>query len=146
MKFTCTIEIEQTLEKVAQLFADPKYLGNYQPGFISKEIIKGSSGQNGAISKMYYKQGKGKMELTETIVDNNLPHSFFATYHHKHMDNTMKCSFTALSTTRTRYTSEIEYTAFRGVLPKLMAFLVPGLFKKQVQKWLNNFKLFAENQ
>jgi len=28
---------------------------------------------------------------------------------------------------------------------KMMAFLMPGMFKKQTQKWLNQFKEFAEN-
>lgn len=146
MKFTCTVDIDKPREKVAQLFADPKYLTNYQDGFISKELLEGEAGQNGAISKMLYKQGKGQMELTETIVENNLPENFHAHYHHKHMDNTMHSQFIALSDTQTRYISEIEYTAFRGVLPKLMALLVPGLFKKQVQKWLQNFKVFVEKQ
>jgi hypothetical protein len=39
---------------------------------------------------MYYKQGKRELELTETITANRLPDSFEASYHHIHMDNTMK--------------------------------------------------------
>ena len=62
------------------------------------------------------------------------------------MDNTMTCYFTELGVNKTKYVSEIEYTAFRGFIPKAMATLFPGMFKKQVQKWLDNFKAFAENQ
>ncbi|GAB5399676.1 MAG: hypothetical protein Aureis2KO_12610 [Aureisphaera sp.] len=146
MKFNCSVEINQPQQKVAELFANPAYLGEYQDSFISKELLQGEEGQNGAISKMLYKQGKGQMELTETILENDLPHSFVGHYHHKHMDNTMRCEFTPLSESSTRYVSEIEYTAFRGFMPKLIAKLFPGMFKKQVQKWLDNFKVFAENQ
>ena len=144
MKFKCSITINLPIEQVAELFINPEYLKEYQDGFIKKELISGQAGQEGAVSKMYYKQGKGTMELTETILSNNLPEEFIGHYHHKHMDNNMKCNFTALSENETRYDSEIEYTAFRGFLPKIMAFLFPGMFKKQVQKWLNNFKTFAE--
>ncbi|MBX2827866.1 MAG: SRPBCC family protein [Flavobacteriaceae bacterium] len=146
MKFTCTTEIECPQEKVAALFANPKYLKEYQDSFISKELLQGEEGKNGAVSRMLYKQGKGQMELTETILENNLPHSFLGHYHHKDMDNTMRCEFIRLGDSRTRYISEIEYTAFRGFMPKMMAKLFPGLFKKQVQKWLDSFKDFAENK
>jgi len=145
MKFSCTIVINQSKGKVAALFADPQYLKEYQDGFISKELVKGVAGQNGAVSKMLYKQGKGQMELTETVTDNSLPDMFVGHYHHKHMDNTMTCKFISIDKNQTRYESDIEYTVFRGFLPKVMAKLFPGMFKKQVQKWLNNFKSFAES-
>ena len=146
MKFTGTIDIDQPLEKVAELFADPQYLGEYQDGFVKKELVSGQAGQDGAVSKMYYKYGKRDMELTETIIANRLPHSFEGFYHHKHMDNTMKCTFTALSDNQTRYDSEFEYTRISWVMPRLMFMLFPGMFRKQGQKWMNQFKAFAEKQ
>ncbi|MEL6811084.1 MAG: SRPBCC family protein [Bacteroidota bacterium] len=144
MKFTCTIEINKPKETVAKLFADPTLLKEYQDGFISKELLEGTMGQDGAVSLLKYQHGKGIMELTETIQQNNLPDSFLGHYHHKHMDNTMNCRFISVDSNKTRYESEIEYTAFRGFIPKAMAFLFPGMFKKQVQKWLVNFKEFVE--
>ena len=145
MKFTRTIDINRPKDEVANLFADPKYLGNYQDNFISKELISGNEGENGAMSRMLYKMGKSEMELIETIIENNLPDSFFAEYHHKHMDNTMLCRFESLNENTTRYNSEINYTAFRGFIPKTMALFFPNVFKKQVSKWLVNFKNFAES-
>ena len=75
-----------------------------------------------------------------------MPKSFEAHYHHTHMDNTLKASFTPLGESRTRYETEGEYLAFRGFVPTLMGRLFPGVFKKQAQKWLDNFKTFAEGQ
>ncbi len=144
MKFKCSVTINAPIEKVAQLFADPQYLKEYQDGFIRKELVSGEEGQLRAVSKMYYRQGKGEMEITETITSNDLPHTFAGSYHHKHMDNTMICHFTVLTPSQTRYDSEIEYTAFRGLFPKMLAYLFPSMFKKQVQKWLDNFKVFVE--
>ncbi|MEP2023642.1 hypothetical protein, partial [Reichenbachiella sp.] len=108
--------------------------------------ISGVAGENGAVSKMLYEHGNQKMELTETITANNLPGSFEAHYHHTHMDNTMKCTFTSISENQTQYTSFIEYTRINWVMPRLMAILVPSIYKKPIKRWLMNFKKFVESR
>lgn len=129
---------------VTALFADPNYLKEYQDGFKRKELISGQTGQDHAVSKMYYQYGKREMVLTETITSNQLPDSFEASYHHKDMDNTMTCTFVPLDTDKTRYLYEIEYTRIDWFMPRLMAILFPGVYRKQVKKWMKQFKEFAE--
>jgi hypothetical protein len=146
MKFTGSVEINQPLQMVADLFADPDNLAEYQDGFVRRELVSGSEGEDGAVSKLYYTNRGREMELTETIVANRLPNSLEAHYHHQHMDNTLRTTFTAIDESRTRYQTEGEYLAFRGLVPRLMARLFPGMFAKQAQKWLDNFKTFAESQ
>ena len=146
MKFNASIDINQTRDKVIELFADPQYLKEYQDGFLRKELVSGTPGEDGTVSKMYYQYGKSEMELTETITSNRLPDTFEAHYHHKHMDNTMKCTFTALDENTTRYASEFEYTRINWFLPKLIAILFPSVYRKQGEKWMKNFKAFAEKQ
>lgn len=146
MKFTCTVTINKPQQIVADFFADPKHLKEYQEGFQRKELISGNAGDVGAVSKLYYQNGKRKMELVETVLKNDLPHEFFADYFHSHTENTMRSTFTSLNENETRYDSEIEYTKFKGIIVKIMAFLFPSFFKKQVQKWLINFKKFVETQ
>jgi len=146
MKIIGSLDINKPRSLVTKLFADPNYLKEYQDGFIKKELVNGDDGQDGAVSKMYYKYGKRDMELTETITANRLPDSFEAFYHHKHMDNTMKCTFVALDDNKTRYEYAFEYTRFSWIIPKLMALLFPGMFKKQGEKWMRQFKEFAEKQ
>jgi len=146
MKFQGSIEINQSREKVVQLFADNQKLKDWQDGLQSKKLISGLEGQNGAISMMYYENGKHKMELRETILKNNLPHTFEAFYHHKHMDNTMKCWFTEVENGKTLYKTEVEYTRINWIMPKLMAILFPSMYRKQAQKWMDNFKALAEKQ
>ncbi|HYX08061.1 MAG TPA: SRPBCC family protein, partial [Bacteroidales bacterium] len=118
MKYNGSIDINKPQSKVAELFADPKNLREYQDGFQKKELVSGQMGQEGAVSKMYYKYGKRDMELIETITKNNLPNSFDAFYHHKHMDNTMKCKFVPLDDNKIRYEYEFEYTRINWVMPK----------------------------
>ena len=146
MNFKGYKDIDQPIEKVAAYFADPKYLGEYQDGFLRKELVSGEAGQEGAVSKMYYQMGKQEMELTETITTNNLPHSFEGFYHHKHMDNTMKVRFEELDANKTRYHYDIEYSRINWVIPKLMAILFPGMYRKQGEQWMQNFKEFVERQ
>lgn len=146
MKFGGTISIDQPYEKVAALFADSNNLKKWQEGFQKKELISGTEAENGAISKIYLAQGKRKMELEETIINNQLPHFFEATYHHIHMDNTLKTSFIPINDHQTEYTTEGEYTRVSWVMPKLMMILFPSMFKKQAFTWMENFKRFAESQ
>lgn len=146
MKFTCSVTINKPRETVVAFFENPDFLVEYQDGFIKKILISGEAGKENSVSKMYYKMGKGEMELTETVLKNDLPNVFLAQYHHKHTDNTMQSSFIVLDENTTQYDAEIHYTAFRGFVVKVMAFLFPSFFKKQVQKWLTNFKVFVEKQ
>ena len=86
------------------------------------------------------------MELIETIITNNLPYEKKALYEHTNMTNTQTTKFESISEGRTLFISEVEYTKFNGFIPNLMAKFFPGVFKKQSQKWMNQFKVFAENQ
>jgi len=144
MKFSGSLDINKPRDRVVALFADPAHLGEYQDGFVKKELISGEQGQDGAVSKMLYKYGKHDMELTETITANRLPETFEAFYHHKHMDNTMRCRFVVLDDDRTRYEYEFEYTRMSWVIPKLIAILYPGMYRKQGEKWMRQFKEFVE--
>lgn len=146
MKHAGFIDIKQSRYKVAELFADPNKLKEYQDGFIRKVHVSGNKGKTGAVSKIYYKHGKNEMELIETITKNELPDTFEASYHHIHMDNTMTCNFTALSDNETRYEFEYEYTRINWIIPRLIAILFPSMYKKPAEKWLRQFKDFAEKQ
>jgi hypothetical protein len=139
MKFSCSIEIEKPITKVIELFENPDSMKEWQDGFVRLDPVSGYVGQVGAKSKLIYKN----MELIETVLvrDQN---RFKGLYEHTHMVNTMDNRFTSLSETKTRWDVEIDYTKFNGIIPKLMALLMPGLFRRQVEKWLVQFKTFAE--
>lgn len=141
MKFTASVNINQTKDKVAHYFITPEYQHHFQDGFISKTLLNGTEGKKGAKSKIVYK----RLELTETIIENNLPDSFLALYEHKHTTNTMKVTFTKLDDKTTQYDSEIHYTQFNGFLINIIVKLFPSMFKKQVLKWMQQFKRFSEN-
>ncbi len=146
MKFNGSVDIAKPREEVVKYFIDPQYLGNYQDGFVRKDHVSGEVSQTGAVAKMYYEYGKRKLELTETILNNNLPESFDAEYHHIHMDNFMRCKFVPIDENNTRYEYEFEYTRINWFMPRLMAILFPSMYRKQGEKWMKQFKEFVEKQ
>lgn len=146
MKFKCSIEIDLPREKVVELFDNSDNMKHWQDGFVSFEHLSGEAGKVGAKSRILYNNNGREMELIETITVNNLPDEFSGIYVHKHMTNSMVNKFEWLAASKTRWTAEIEYTQLNGMMIKMMVFLMPGMFRKQTQKWLNQFKVFAEKR
>lgn len=145
MKFTCTVKINQPISKVIDLWEDESKFSLWQDGFNSKTLLEGEKGKVGSKSKIILSQGRKSMELMETVLVNSLPKEFKTFVEHIHMDNTQTVRFRVLSKHDTEYSSEVEYTEFKHIIPKLLAKLFPGMFKKQVQKRLDQFKNLAEN-
>lgn len=143
MKFFCSVDINVPRQKVVGLFDNPENMKHWQDGFVSFERIGGDKGMVGSKSKIVYNQKGREMILIETLNVYNLPHEISGTYEHKMMDNEMQNLFNIITPTKTRWVANINYTRMRGIM-KIIAFIYPSLFKKQVQKWMDQFKDFAE--
>lgn len=146
MKYECSVEINAPLNKTVEMWQDESGFKHWQDGFQKIEPIDGTPNTVGAKSKIYLEQGKRKMELLETIQVMNLPEEKTGLYEHIHMTNTQTSRFKPLGENKTLYISEVEYTKFNGFMPKLMAKLFPGMFKKQSQKWMDQFKAYVESE
>ena len=144
MKFTCTVDINKPLDEVLERFQDPDGLKEWQDGFEKIEHISGEPGKQGAVSKMYYTYRGKPMIITETIHVANLPEEMTGLYEHKHMSNMMTNRFEKIDDNNTRYTADIDYIKINAFLPKVIFKLFPSLPKKQTQKWLDQFKGYAE--
>ncbi len=143
MKYTTEIEINQPIEKVIELFDNADNLSKWMEGLVSFEHLSGTPGQVGAKSRLKFKMGNREIEMMETVTVRNLPEEFSGTYEAKGVFNIVKNKFVALPNGKTKYISEQEFQ-FKGFM-KIIAFLMPGAFKKQSMKYLNDFKKFAEN-
>jgi uncharacterized membrane protein len=144
MKYICTIEINLPIDKTVALWSNENNFKEWQDGFQSISHLSGTPNTKGAKAKIIL-QDKRKIELLETIISVDLPKKKIALYEHIHMTNTQTSCFKTIDNNRTLYTSEVEYTQFNGFLIKLIAKLFPGKFKEQSQKWMDQFKAFAEN-
>lgn len=144
MKYKNEVIILASRKRVVALFEDPNNVSKWQPGFISMEVISGKAGEVGSKTRLNYQMGKRKIEMIETITQKHLPELFSGTYEAKGVWNEVKNHFEDLGDGRTRYWTENEFK-MSGMM-KLVAFLMPGAFKKQSQKYLDLFKEFAEKE
>ena len=145
MKYTCEVTVNRPLNEVAALWENESYFHKWQDEFSYIELKAGVKNTKGAISKIVF-DGDRKIILKETILNYNMPHEKMAHYEHTHMINTQRSTFEVISENKTLYKSEVEYIQFNGLFMKVIAKLFPGKFKQQSQKWMNQFKSFAESQ
>lgn len=143
MKYTLEIEINMPLDMVIKLFDDPENLKCWMEGLISFEHLSGIPGESGARSRLIFKMGDRNIEMIETITARNLPHEFTGTYESNCVYNVVRNRFEPVSGDRTKYIAEYFFEV-RGFM-KLVALLIPGVFKKQSLKYMEDFKYFAEN-
>ena len=144
MKFTCAVEINLPREKVVALWNNPDNLKHWQDGFERFEHLSGTKNTAGSKGIMHYNFKGQPMELKETIIEFNLPDVMEGEYVHIHMTNRMRNIFTEVAANKTRWSAEIDYIKFNSFKMKVFAFFGKGMFRKQTQKWLNQFKVFAE--
>lgn len=144
MKYSVSITIDKPVNEVVALFDNVDNMKKWMDGLESFEPLDGTPGEVGAKSRLRFKMGKREIEMIETISAKNLPEEFTGTYEAKGVFNIVRNSFEPLPGNKTKYTTEQEFQ-FKGFM-KLMGLLMPGAFKKQSMKYLQDFKAFAESQ
>lgn len=144
MKYTQEIIINKPIKEVVALFDNPDNLYEWMEGLQKFEHLSGTPGEPGAKSKLLFKMGNREIEMIETITVRNLPTEFSGTYEANGGFNIQKNKFISIADNQTKHVTENEFQ-FKGVMMKLMGFLMPGAFKKQSYKYLKAFKTFAES-
>lgn len=144
MKFSCFVDIKLDRDEVTALFENSENMKFWQDGFVSFKRVSGGKGEVGSKSMILYNQNGRKMELKETLEVYNLPEELTGFYEHEMMDNRMQNLFSINADGTTRWTANIHYTRVKSFM-KIFVWLVPSMFQKQVQKWMDQFKHFAEN-
>lgn len=143
MKYACELTINLPRDRVIALFDNVDNMKSWQPDLVSFEALSGTPGQPGAKSKLVYKMGKRTIEMIETVTVRNLPDEFSGTYDAKGVHNLCRNLFVDRGST-THWTMETEFQC-TGLF-RLIAWLMPGMFKKQTMKMMQQFKTFAEGQ
>ena len=144
MKYQSEIEIDLPRDRVIELFDNKDNLKHWQEGFVSLEHLSGTPGNVGAKSEIKYKMGRRNIEMTETILRNNLPEEFSFQFEAKGVWNEVENYFEIMDSERTKWIIKNDFRG-KGMIAVMM-FLMPGMFKKQTLKFMNAFKSFAENQ
>lgn len=144
MRYAIDIIIEKPLEEVIRKLDNVDNIKHWQRGLVATEHISGTPGEVGAKMRLKYKMGKRKLELIETITKRDFPKEFHGTYTTKGMHNIQENYFEETEDGNTKWTSKSEFKPENFVM-KVMTFLMPGAFKKQSLKYMEDFKNFVEN-
>lgn len=142
MNYTVTVEIDVPRARVVELFDNPDLYPKWQECLVSLERLEGDPGQVGTRTRLRHQMGRRKYEMVETVTVRDLPDVFTATYEADGVWNEAVNRFTEREGGGTRWTIETEFHC-KGFM-RVMAFLMPGMFKKETQKVMNAFKVFAE--
>ena len=141
--YTVHVDIDLPRDRVLELFDDADNLIKWQTDFVSFEPLSGDPGQVGAKAKLTYQMGKKTVELIETVTVRELPERFDGTYEWGGGWNELENRFIVLAPDKTRWESTCTYH-MKSPMLRVMGFLMPGMFKKQNQKLLDQFKAFCE--
>lgn len=146
MKYSNEIIINLPVAKVIEKFDNADNLKKWMTGLVSFEHVSGIPGQVGAKSKLKFRHGNREREMTETITVRNLPFEFSGIYEMPGVWNEQKNFFGEQPDGQsTKWRSETEFR-FDSFVMKFLAFIGPGMFRKQSYKFMENFKAFAESK
>lgn len=143
MRFQLELEINKPRERVIELFLDPESLWEWQYSLVSMEQIAGEGREVGAKSRQIHKMGKRESEIIETITKHNYPDEFSAIYEGGGVRNLIENQFIELGPEKTKwiYTSDFSDS---NIFIRIMAFFMPGSFKKLSIEFTELFKEFVE--
>ena len=146
MHFTCAVEIDARREKAVEVFCNREKQKLWQSGLISIEQLEGEPFESGSKARMSFRDGKREFELYETVQENRLPDTFVGEYETPGICwNSMTSRFRELPSGSTQFEAEVVYRL--DALPvRLMGWLMPWVFRKQVQKYLDAFRELVENE
>jgi hypothetical protein len=142
MEFSHEMIVNVPRERFIELFDDLESLPKWQEGLLSFEPLTGTPGQPGATSKLTYKQGKGTLEMIETITRRDLPNAFDATYDARGVHNISRNEFFEAGPGATRWVAHNVFE-FHGLM-RVIGLLFGKSFPKENARTMEAFKSFAE--
>lgn len=142
MKYTLSNTINKPLEVVVEKFKEPEGAKHWMEGLQKIEPISGTPGRVGAKTDFYFLYKNKEMKISETILEQNLPHQIKFAYQSPMGYNEVELLFEKLSDNSVKQTSN-SYFELKGVM-KLMGFFMQGMFKKQSMTYMDAFKKYVE--
>lgn len=143
MKYSTEVVITRPIDDVVSFFDNHENYPKWMQGLQSFQLKEGTFGQPGAKTEFRFKSGKRTITMMETVEERNLPEYYSTIYEAKNVWNRVENKFERVSDSQTKYTTVHEFR-FGGFM-KLMGLLMPGAFKKQSRKYMEDFKQIVEN-
>lgn len=138
---------------MVQLLADPANLPMWLRGMVLHEPLSGMHGQVGTKSRVVMQSGNQTFEGTETITRrepadlHGIPRETVVHFDRELVGQGMwsdvRDRLTEATPETTLWVQDSEYR-FSNLLMRLVGLLMPGVFRKQSQQHMEDFKAFAE--
>ena len=143
MKYTCQLILKLPRERIAEIFDDPGNIFEWQEGLEACELIEGEPGRPGGKSRLLYNIDGRVLEMIETVTVWNPPDEMTAVYEAGKVWNEVKNLFYVNDENSTLWICANEFRV-RGFY-KIIFSLFPGTCRKQTEKYMNDFKAYAES-
>ena len=143
MKFKLETIINKPRAEVWKAFDNVENMRKWQPTLINHELISGTLGQPGAVSKLTYTQGEREFSLIERITHRDEPNNFNGVYENDFADNTVKNKFIEQAKDQTLWVVETEFK-FKTLLMKIMGNVMKKNYVKRTERDMQRFKEMVE--
>jgi len=143
MKFKLELILNKPRAEVWQTFTNPQNMIKWQTSLTKSELISGTQGQPGAVTKLTYEEGAREFLLIEKITTRDEPNQYDVVYENEFTDNPMRHSFKEQGDNETLWIVEAEFK-FKTFAMKLLGPLLKKNFARRTQKDMERFKEFLE--
>ena len=145
MDYRLEMDINRPRAEVLHHFLDVDSLKDWQTSLVSITPLDDLPPRSvGAKTEQVHRMGKREVTMTETITVNDPPEHFAAIYAADGVWNQIENRFTENPDGTTHWVCDNEFrcTGFMRV----MAFLFPGMFRKQTREFMEMFRDYVESR
>jgi len=143
MKFKLELTIKKSRTEVWQAFTNLEHMSKWQPTLTKTELLSGTQGQPGAVSKLTFEEGGREFSLIKKVTTRDEPAQFDVVYENEFTDNPMRNTFIEQGENETLWIVEAEFKS-KTFAMKLLGPLLKKNFVRRTQKDMDRFKDFLE--
>jgi uncharacterized protein YndB with AHSA1/START domain len=144
MKFKLELTINKPRAEVWKAFDNPQNMSKWQPSLKKFELVSGTQGQPGALSKLTHEEGGREFSLIEKVTYREEPHRLDGVYENEFTDNPISNKFIEQGENETLWVIETEFK-FKTFTMKLLGPSLKKNFVRRTQKDMERFKELVEN-
>lgn len=144
MKFKLELNISKSRAEVWKAFDSTENIKQWQASLKKIELVSGTPGHPGAVSKLTYEENESEFTLTERITFREEPNRFDGVYENEFSESIIKNTFIEQDTNETLWVSEAKFK-FKTLLMKIMGPLMKKNFVRRSYRDMERFKEFAES-
>jgi hypothetical protein len=144
MKFKLETLINKPRAEVWKAFDSIENMQKWQPALTNHELLSGTPGQPGAVSKLNYKEGEREFVLTEKVTHRDEPNELDSVYENNFADNIIKNNFIEQGKAQTLWVIETEFK-FKTIVMKIMGNVLKKNYIKRTERDMQRFKEMTES-